>query len=140
MAGRFDFYRRPAGDILCSRQADSNQVAKAIGANTYAMYSTLANGATVVSQSITTTTSCLIVIAAVVTKWQDFITWNIERGGVNVTVGRQQSVLDGGGLGTLLLWAHERLPAGTYTYNLVNRTGGTEYWTAADIKVYAIQN
>jgi len=142
---RKDVIMRPppagGGDILCSVDAHNNQNAKSIGNNTYATYQVLANGGTVVSQSVTITQNCLLVIVAVVTKWYEWTAWNIERGGVDKTQGRQQSALDGGQLGTLLLWATERITtAGTYTYSLVNRTGQEQYWTATNIKIYAIKN
>ena len=128
------------GDILCSEHADSHNYVKPTTNPTYIRYAEYANGATIVSQSITISQSCLMIVVACICVCYDYTAYKIERDSTDVTDGYQTSPVDLGQFKIQHIWACERMNAGTYTYKLVNRTGGTQYVGGATIKIYAIKN
>lgn len=129
-----------AGVCLCQHHgaAYAEISASAAGWNPVASQDTFANGAVIVSQQITTTERCCIVVnAAAVTDQLTFQTQlDIERPhGTNRTT--QEDTVDTGTMRLHHIAAWEVLNAGTYTYELVNRGGAGKKAALAWIKIIA---
>ena len=109
-------------------------------ASTTLYYNTLAIGATLVSQSITITKRCCIVVVTICAHGANTAKTQIQRGGVNKTTETTISPVNWGFVGGYghLQYASEVLDAGTYTYALVNSSGATLSIAVVAMKAVAV--
>lgn len=102
------------------------------------VYDLIANDATIVqTQIVTTKTCCVVVNAALLSgSYQNITLIKIERPVGTDQTDQMDTVITGDlKLSHYAVW--EVLPPGTYTYYLVNRTGGADWFFAAWIKAIA---
>lgn len=98
----------------------------------------IGSGATIVQAQIITTERCCIAVnvGAIVGNWISANNIEIERPVGTVKTSQRDQILTG----ALLLTHHaawEELPAGTYTYHVVNTAGNAEWFYGTWIKIIA---
>lgn len=101
---------------------------------------TIGNGSTVISDSITTSVRCMIIIVTSVVVANVAQAMQIKRGGVDKTT---ETSISGTHFGVMnqrchLQYALEVLDAGTYQYDLINTSGGNITIYGASMKIIAI--
>jgi len=103
-------------------------------------YDTIANGATALSRSITTTKRCCIVVVTTSIGSVNGKQFDIERGGVVKTVETTMSAIKfcSTFMYGCLQYATEVLDAGTYQYDLVATTGGNVLVYGCVMKIVAV--
>ena len=129
-----------AAECLCQHHgaAYAEHVATVHGWDPLGKQDEFANGAVIVSQAITITERCCVVVnAAVVSDLLLFQTQiDIERPhGTDRTT--QEDTIDSDQIRLHHIAAWEVLDPGTYTYEVVNRAGATKKAAAAWIKIIA---
>lgn len=132
--------RTGTADLVEHQNAENLALGVTSGGGT--MYRlTIANGANIISQSITTTKRCCIVVVTAFGCEVNTQKTQIQRGGVDKTKETTISAvlfIEDVGYGHLQ-YATEVLDAGTYTYNLVNTSGGSLDWILGpSMKIVAV--
>lgn len=118
-----------------------NTVGGATGGGPASQYDTFANGDAAISQAITITKRCMIIVFAATVITSNLPTGTqIQRGGVNKTTETTVSAINFAVLGKYghLQYAAEVLEPGTYTYNLVNTTGVAASFYGSFMKIVAV--
>lgn len=122
--------------------AENTGVGASTLAETIPYYDSWANGTTILSQTITTTKYCCIIVTiTIISDYSGKVT-DIQRGGVNKTV---ETTVSAGHFALYkrfghLQYATEVLDAGTYTYDLVNTRGGNTLIFGSTMKIVAISD
>lgn len=103
-------------------------------------FDVIANGATALTANITTTKRCCIVVVSVVSLMVAGVSSQIQRGGVDRTVETTISPMDfvSAGQRAYIQYSTEVLDPGTYTYNLVNTSGGNLEFYGCIMKIVAV--
>jgi len=132
------------GGVACHAEYHAsayNEFIGTIAATSIGRYYYDANdGATIVSQSITTTKRCIIVAVGTIVSRSAYAVGDFELEqplGTIVTDQEHETPIDVGSLFHYSSW--EDLPAGTYTYYLVNRSGAVRRYDAAHLKIVAFE-
>lgn len=103
-------------------------------------YDVIIDGATVLSQAITITeTCCILAVGTLFVVAGTLITsFELEQP-LGTTVVDQEDETTSGGVALLHYAAWEVLPAGIYTYSLVNRSGAIQGVRSAQLKIIAVR-
>jgi len=131
--------RRLGADPAEHQNAENTDVGASTVAST-AYYDTFANGATILSQTITTTKRCCIIVVTTCLMAYSIKKTDIRRGGVNKTVETTISANNfaATGLRGHLQYATEVLDAGIYQYDLVNTSGAAINIYGSTMKIVAV--
>jgi hypothetical protein len=121
------------------KNAENTDVGASSTANETIYYDNFANGATMLSQSITITKRCcIVVVTTCVTR--AYTPTQIQRGGVNKTI---ETTYSAGNFAIAmgyaqLQYATEVLDAGIYQYDLVNTSGAVLQLYGSTMKIVAV--
>jgi len=103
-------------------------------------YTDFADGATMLSQAITITKRCLVIVICTIVSADNIKKTDIRRGAVNKTTETTISAIN---FATTTTYSHiqeawEQLEPGTYTFDLVNTSGGVFSNYGSTIKIVAV--
>lgn len=122
------------------QNAENTEIGASTAGSQTAQYDQPINGATQLSQAITTTKRCCIVVVAVSGQDANSQKTQIRRGGVDKTLETTITAVNWFMVGGYahLQYATEVLNAGTYTYDLVNTSGGVIQIYGSVMKIVAV--
>lgn len=129
------------GDVPPAEHANAENTLKGTFDFNAVYFDNFDDGAVVVQQNIVTAVPCLIVVVTTILTSQVAIiakATDIQRGGVTITAETTLSAADVNGRRFHLQYATEFLPAGNYTYQLVNTYGDILSSHGATIKIVAV--
>ena len=132
--------RRRRGPPEEYANSEATDVGVTHGAVVVPHYDTVNDDAVTLTGNITTTRRCLIIVVTCLQTYEAAQVSQIQRGGVDRTVETTISNADFGfaGCRVHLQYASEILDAGTYTYTLVNTSGGVLGFYGSAMKIVAV--